>query len=308
MEKCLVTKLNGSVSNTDLLKLGEIRFPFTEIANPTADNLKMELMFSKDAKVTVDGNGYFTDQNLSANNGKEVNFVAGEAKSVVLANKTCNVSILDKYSLKRINCFSKIAIPLDELAYSTNLIGFSLYDSKCYGNISFVKNLKKLDYLDCHNNRNLYGDIAAFSGHKTETVINFYDTNLSGNIESLNGMPLLREIHLYGTQVGGNIDNLADLPSLEKFFLYNTIILEGNIASFAKFPRISEINVGNNKVTGYVKTLCENLHRNGRTNGTLTVRSGENTVKFDANTAMPSSNKVVATFSASGVTYDGGLS
>lgn len=308
MKKCLVTKLNGSVSNTDLLKLGEIRFPFTEIATPTANNLEMTLTFSKDAKVTVDGNGYFTDQNLSANNGKEVNFVAGVAKSVVLANKTCNVSILDKYSLKNINCFSKIAIPLDELAYSTNLTSLNLYDSVCYGNISFVKNLKKLDYLDCHNNRNIYGDIAAFSGHKTETVINFYDTNLSGNIESLNGMPLLREIHLYGTQVGGNIDNLADLPSLEKFLLYNTRILEGNIASFAKFPIISEINVGNNKVTGYVKTLCENLHRNGRTNGTLTVLSGENTVKFDANTAMPSNNKVVATFSASGVTYDGGLS
>lgn len=308
MEKCLVTKLNGSVSNTDLLKLGEIRFPFTEIANPTANNLKMALMFSKDSKVTVDGNGYFTDQNLSANNGKEVNFVAGAKKSVILANKTCNVSILDKYSLQSIDCFSKIAIPLDELAYSTNLSGLSLYDSECYGNISFVKNLKKLNYLDCHNNRNIYGDIAAFSGHKTESVINFYDTNLSGNIESLNGMPLLREIHLYGTQVGGNIDNLADLPSLEKFLLYNTGILEGNIASLAKFPRISDINVGNNKVTGYVKTLCENLHRNGRTTGTLTVISSENTVKFDANTAMPSSNKVVATFSASGVTYDGGLS
>ena len=308
MEKCLVTKLNGSVSNTDLLKLGEIRFPFTEIANPTANKLKITLAFSKDAKVTVDGNGYFTDQNLSANNGKEVNFVAGAEKSVVLANKTCNVSILDKYSLKSINCFSKIAIPLDELAYSTNLTGFSFYDSECYGNISFVKNLKKLDYLDCHNNRNIYGDIAAFSGHKTETVINFYDTNLSGNIESLNGMPLLKEIHLFGTQVGGNIDNLADLPSLEKFLLYNTRILEGNIASLAKFPRISVINVGNNKVTGYVKTLCENLHRNGRTTGTLTVLSSENTVKFDANTAMPSNNKVVATFSASGVTYDGGLS
>lgn len=308
MEKCLVTKLNGSVSNTDLLKLGEIRFPFTEIANPTANNLKMTLTFSKDAKVTVDGNGYFTDQNLSANNGKEVNFVAGAEKSVVLANKTCNVSILDKYSLKSINCFSKIAIPLDELAYSTKLTGFSFYDSNCYGNISFVKNLKKLDYLDCHNNRSIYGDIAAFSGHKTETVINFYDTNLSGNIESLNGMPLLREIHLNGTQVGGNIDNLADLPSLEKFVVYNTRILEGNIASFAKIPSISEINIGNNKVTGYVKTLCDNLHKNGRTTGTLTVVSSENTVKFDANTAMPSNNKVVATFSASGVTYDGGLS
>ena len=308
MEKCLVTKLNGSVSNTDLLKLGEIRFPFTEIANPTANKLKITLVFLKHAKVTVDGNGYFTDQNLSANNGKEVNFVAGAEKSVVLANKTCNVSILDKYSLKSINCFSKIAIPLDELAYSTNLTGFSFYDSECYGNISFVKNLKKLDYLDCHNNRNIYGDIAAFSGHKTETVINFYDTNLSGNIESLNGMPLLKEINLSGTKVGGNIDNLADLPSLAKFVLYNTRILEGDIASFAKFPRISEINIGNNKVTGYVKTLCENLHRNGRTTGTLTVFSSENTVKFDANTAMPSNNKVVATFSASGVTYDGGLS
>lgn len=308
MEKCLVTKLNGSVSNTDLLKLGEIRFPFTEIANPTANKLKITLAFSKDAKVTVDGNGYFTDQNLSANNGKEVNFVAGAEKSVVLANKTCNVSILDKYSLNWINCFSKIAIPLDELAYSTNLTRFSFYDSECYGNISFVKNLKKLDYLDCHNNRNIYGDIAAFSGHKTETVINFYDTNLSGNVESLNGMPLLKEIHLSGTQVGGNIDNLADLPSLGNFILYNTKILKGNIASFAKFPRISKINIGNNKVTGYVKTLCENLHRNGRTTGTLTVISSENTVKFDANTAMPSNNKVVATFSASGVTYDGGLS
>lgn len=308
MEKCLVTKLNGSVSNTDLLKLGEIRFPFTEIANPTTNKLKITLAFSKDAKVTVDGNGYFTDQNLSANKGKEVNFVAGAEKSVVLANKTCNVSILDKYFLKSINCFSKIAIPIDELAYSTNLTGFSFYDSECYGNISFVKNLNKLNYIDCHNNRNIYGDIAAFSGHKTETVINFYDTNLSGNIESLNGMPLLKEIILSGTQVGGNIDNLADLPSLEKFVLYNTRILEGDIASFAKFPRISAINIGNNKVTGYVKTLCENLHRYGRTTGTLTVISSENTVKFDANTAMPSNNKVVATFSASGVTYDGGLS
>lgn len=305
MVKCLVTKLKGSASNNELLKLGEIRFSFTAIDSPTKNNLSVNIKFKKDSKMFVDGNGYFTDSNLSANNGQEVQFEAGISKTIYVANKNCNISILGKYDIQTLSCTGKIAIPLEGLSFSPELSSLITYDSLCYGDISFVKNLTKLDYLDCHNNRKIYGDISAFAGHKTETVINFYDTNLSGNIESLNEMPNLREIHLHGTQVGGNIDNLAGLPELKVFRVYNTHVLEGNIASMAKFTKLETLDIGNNKVTGYVKTLCENMYQNGRISGSLRIGCGENTVRFDSTTDFPSSGIVTATFTRSGVTYEG---
>lgn len=251
----------------------------------------------------MDGDGYFTDRSLSANYGQELDCKAG-LTSVHIANKDCNISILGKYAITTFNSVGKIPFPLDELKYSTNLSGMMTYDSACHGDIAFMKNLSKLDYLDMHNDWMLYGDIANLANHQNLTVLNMYSTAVSGNVESLNGCSVLREIYLNDTGVGGNLNNLDNLPALQILILRNTRILEGNVESMAKFTKLTELSVTNNNVTGYVKTLCENMYKNGRTSGTLKVGLGENNMRFDDSEGSKSTGTVIATFSTSGVTYE----
>ena len=58
MGKCLVTKLNGTVDNDNLLRIGEIRLINTKLSNPTANSQYMSLTFSKDANLEIVGDAY----------------------------------------------------------------------------------------------------------------------------------------------------------------------------------------------------------------------------------------------------------
>ena len=65
MNKCLVTKLNGSCDNTDLLRIGEMRVHFSKVDSPTASTQGKTFAFVKDAQLEIIGDAYFTDKTLS---------------------------------------------------------------------------------------------------------------------------------------------------------------------------------------------------------------------------------------------------
>ena len=51
MNKCLVTKLNGSSNNSELLRLGEMRVHFDKSENPTTSNRGKNIMFTKEIAI-----------------------------------------------------------------------------------------------------------------------------------------------------------------------------------------------------------------------------------------------------------------
>ena len=72
MNRCLVTKLNGSVDNTSLLRIGEMRIGISKIDSPNHWTQGFRITVNKLTVLEIIGDGYFTDVNLTANNGKKI--------------------------------------------------------------------------------------------------------------------------------------------------------------------------------------------------------------------------------------------
>ena len=121
MGKCLVTKLNGTVDNDNLLRIGEIRLFNTKLSNPTSNSQYMALTFSKDANLEIVGDAYFTDINLSENKGKTKSCLANQNSSFYVSNNDCQIAILDKYSLIKVETNAHRVGDLEDLRFSKGL-------------------------------------------------------------------------------------------------------------------------------------------------------------------------------------------
>ena len=98
MGKCLITKLNGSVQNDSLLRIGEFCIKVSKVESPTADSQRFVVNNSKDAKFRIIGDGYFTNETLSENKGKELNITANTETTVYFSNGDYEVVVSEKYS------------------------------------------------------------------------------------------------------------------------------------------------------------------------------------------------------------------
>lgn len=226
MGKCLVTKLNGTVDNASLPYLGGIRIQVQPVDNPTADTQVIGIHLDKAAKAKIVGDGYFTNNTLSSNDGKTKELISGR-NNLYVSNGNFYVCILGKYDLttirfRRIDTMSypsKKGFNIEELSYSkkiqviemsmspnvigdvsvlanfTELTKISLSGTKVSGDVASFKKLTKLTSLDVQNTLNVSGDISAFAGL---TNLNFLGSYfISGNIKSLKDLSKLREVKLY---------------------------------------------------------------------------------------------------------------
>lgn len=151
MNKCLVTKLNGTIDNSDMLKLGEMRVYFSKKDDNNKANRGVLLKFNKDVEISI-VNGHFTDSTLEQDLGTTSSFLAGNEKTVFVSNDNCYISISNKYVLNRISVaqssyLSTMKFDIEDLAYSTAISRIEVGYSKAYGDIDKLKRLKNIIYL-----------------------------------------------------------------------------------------------------------------------------------------------------------------
>ena len=102
MNKCLVTKLNGSSNNSELLRLGEMRMKILKVSNPTEHTQGFSIGVNKTVTLEIVSDGYFTDKTLTVNKGKNATLNVGINDIWVNGNSDVEIAILDKYSLTKI--------------------------------------------------------------------------------------------------------------------------------------------------------------------------------------------------------------
>ena len=163
MTKCLITRLNGVVDNNSLKKINEFRIGVKKITSPNSNTQGFSVQFSKETTLSIIGDGYFTDENLSANKGKSLIVPAQDGYNVTtiyLSNGTYEVSIPDKFALTRLYSHPKYdgasekshcSLDIDELKYVNNMLGLSLCNIKDTGDISSLSNKVKMDTLRLNN-------------------------------------------------------------------------------------------------------------------------------------------------------------
>lgn len=196
MNKCLVTKLSGVVSNNKLAKIGELAFPLDE--NITS------IGYASNADATLRiADGTFED----GSNSKFVHLSEWETTLKFSSKKDAILFVPNK---KDITIFSVIA-------------------SKSYNapfDISELKYMKSLKYTSLNQNRGVYGDIASIP--PTVISLGLSDTSVSGDIQSLKTMP--KDLRIDNTRVYGDVS--TKMENTNRFLAKNVFGLHGDLSKF----------------------------------------------------------------------------
>ena len=304
MNKCLVTKLNGSCNNTNLLRIGEMRVHFAKVDSPTASTQGKTFSFAKDAELEIIGDAYFTDVNLSANLGKKITIPAMDEQGFFVSNANCDVAILNKYALRKLLTWKRsvpaygknISLNIDNLNYSNTLTVVSLSDAQATGDIANLKSLTALTILNLYNTQ-VTGDIANLKSLTALTTISMSNTSVSGDIANLKSLTALTTISMSNTSVSGDIANLKSLTALTGLDLSSTQIT-GDIAQLKSCPNIGELRVPNSVVGDLAKlpAKCYFVSLKGDNTATYTWTSrssSSNIFAIEGNIAVTNIDKML---------------
>ena len=240
MGKCLVTKLNGAVTNDKLLRLGEC---VIGVESSSAD----ELLF----QVKLDDTEYYCEQDHKSG---EENVSGGTKK--VLSNWTDLKSIskglykfhfLNKYKLFAILEKSKLgAYEINGLNFLNSITQFSL-GAKASFDIDNLKQSKSLNLLMLSGN--VTGDISSLKTLTALANLSINSNNVTGDISSLKTLTALANFS-GSMKIKCNADDLKVFPNLGSFNFANTIIEGGNFGDIATLPEnFTYLFIGNASIS-----------------------------------------------------------
>lgn len=256
MEKCLVTKLNGSCNNEELLKIGEGIVNVTSVSNPSKATQGFLFNFTEATEVRIIGDGYFTNGSLSDNYGKSKTITN---TPVYLSNGDYKLTY-NKYKLTKIRASDDITpsstvnnktLHTEYFKYSKDL---SFVDGIIEGDIANLANSPNLTYLGANNSTNFFGDISALQNCHSLTTIYATRTKLSGDIRVFSGKDKIITINLERTNVSGDISVFANSLALTSLYLNNTSC-KGNISSLKGCSKLGTLYLENSNITGDAAVL-----------------------------------------------------
>lgn len=239
MNKCLITKLAGSVDNSRLLKIGELRIKVSKIDNPSEKTQGFNFIFKEKVTATILGDGYFTDSTLSENNGKTMEIPAQTNKNVFVSNGDYEISFDNKYPLRTLKLKSDSvsgvwpsnvinrSLNLDDLKFCNIAEELDINSTNVHGNLSSFTNMSNLSYLNIQSN-NVYGDYSSLEGLKKLAFPSFTGNNMKGNTSSISKLDGL----VNGTfqNLEGDISKLSSLKNLKTLWLQTTKV-NGDLAT-----------------------------------------------------------------------------
>ena len=237
MGNCLVTKLKGSISNNELLRIGEMRIRIAKVGNPTDATQGFGIEVNKSVVLEIVGDGYFTDKTLNVNKGKNITLNVG-INGVWVSNEDVEIAILDKYSITKIS---------RNFPNQTS----AAYGSNKYLNLSDLKYSNALTSLDLSGSQ-VTGDIANLKGLTALTTLNLSGSQVTGDIANLKGLTALTSLNLRSTQVTGDITNLKGLTALISLDL-RFVPVTGDIAAIMPLSKLN--NAILNNVTGNISAI-----------------------------------------------------
>ena len=149
MGKCLITKLNESVNNDNLLKIGEFSISLNEIESPSESSQKIQAAFTGNSEVR-NVNGNFTDSTLSNNTGKNISITNGDLHDIYVKNVSSLICFGNKYGLRQLFIPDNTGVTIDisELKFCPILTILSLGTATLQNSVDIasITNLSILKY------------------------------------------------------------------------------------------------------------------------------------------------------------------
>lgn len=240
MNKCLITKLAGSVNNNSLLKIGEFRIKVSKIDNPSEKTQGFNFIFKEKVTATILGDGYFTDSTLSENNGKTMEIPDQTNKNVFVSNGDYEISFDNKYPLRTLKLKSDSVSGV----WPSNVINRSL-------NLDDLKFCNIAEELDIFS-PNVYGNLSSLSNMSNILYLNIESNNVYGDYSNLEGLKKLSNASIIGNNMKGNTSSISKLDSLVNGTFKN---LEGDISKLSSLNKLNVLYLPTSKVNGDLATL-----------------------------------------------------
>lgn len=294
MNKCLVTKLNGAVDNSSILRIGEMRFYVSKVDSATDKTQGFAIKVNKPVTLEILGEGYFTNKELTNNLGKTIT-IDQNNPNVFVSNNNVEIAILDKYSITSMlnyyvgsigTAYSKNKkFDIEYLKYSTkmtmlqfsssqafgdianiskltNLTSMSLGSTNVEGDIKVLANLSLLTYLTL-NSTKVYGDISSLAAMTNLNYVDLIFAQVSGDISALSKLTKLDTIRMYGTNISGDVSALSNLSKLH---YCNTPNCSGNISALSGLRELKEFTSNNSSIVGDLAKLPSSCYSFDATN------------------------------------------
>lgn len=199
MKNCLVTKLKGTVNNSNIPKIGELMIGIKVTGADRFISLESEI----GQVVTISGDSHF--MNYSNENSGNTLEIGPTSMNTYVADKNGTMYFPNKYVIKKIqgNVFEDT--DLSELAFSNklqrlvsnafcgdikhlsnkpNLVEINLANKALFGDIASLKSCTKLETIWLSGSA-VYGDVSNFSAVSTLKQLSIDDAKLTGDISLL---------------------------------------------------------------------------------------------------------------------------
>ena len=259
MNKTLITKLSGRIANTELLRLGEIRITIDKEVSPSSKSRSLFISVNEVTAIEIIGDGYFTDESLSANKGKSINLSPGD-NTIYVSNDNVILAILNKYNITRLysdKLSSKSKhkhFDLSSFKYCMSLTDLILPKTSTTGDLSEISNMTNLKYLSLSETL-VTGDLSSLSGLTSLTNVALEKTKVTGNLSSLSGLTGLTKLMLRETNTSGDASalrcyNLTHLNLTDAIF---------NANAMKAFNKLESVILYESSIIGDIATLSDTL-------------------------------------------------
>lgn len=255
--KTLITKLQGTVANENLLKVGEFRVATGVMDSPTKDT--QFLLIETDSNTTVDvKNGYLTDDSLTNNLGTHKEAQGGQLY-FQFANTNSVLSFLNKYGIKKISCSENktIAFDIAQLMFCKGLYHIITVSPNIVGDIDAFKYMENIQVININSNK-LYGNISVFADKTSLSSLTLSGSNIDGDISVLSNKPLTA-LSIGGTNISGAIDGIT-LNNVVYFILPSNVT--GNVDKATFSGKTHLLLQDNNLVSGDISLTNGLIHIN----------------------------------------------
>lgn len=245
MGNCLVTKLNEVVNNSNLKKLGVLRFEVDVTSTNRSANNLLHSNINNYCKFTIvsgpEGGQIIkigTSEALDVPKGTE--FFLDNSADMYYFSKIGKyvIEITNKYAITIFRIAHDVSILLDDMKYSNILQNVGLRGKNVIGNFNDLLT-SNMTYMNLRNDiesvsaETIIGDIAKIANTPMVTFISEFCNGITGDLSSLSSHSTLSTFVVNNaTKITGKISDITGIPHLSNFQCDGNKLITGSLADF----------------------------------------------------------------------------
>ena len=246
MENCLVTKLKSVVNNSNLKKIGVLRFEVdVESINRTNiihsninDYCKFTIVSGpKDGQIVKAGSSEALDipkgTEFFLDNSLDTYYFSKIGKYVI--------EITNKYNITKFDIRHNVSILLNDMKYLSILDRVNLIGKKVVGNfndlltsyMTYMRLDNKIDAIQYVSAGTIVGDISKIANTSMAAIVFEYCDGITGDLSSLSSHSTLNTLVINGShKITGKISDITSIPHLSNFQCSDNKLITGSLADF----------------------------------------------------------------------------